>query len=54
MSALDKQLDEGEVWLSRLDRAAGFLKPLVRRSRTSRGDAPPSGDPEAPASPSAA
>lgn len=54
MSALDKQLDDGEVWLSRLDRAAGFLKPLVRRTRTSRRDASPSGDPETPASPSAA
>ena len=54
MSALDKQLDDGEVWLSRLDRAAGFLKPLVRRARTSPRNERPSGDPESPASPSAA
>jgi AcrR family transcriptional regulator len=53
MSALDKQLDDGEVWLSRLDRAAGFLKPLMRRARKPRRDERPSGDPETPASPSA-
>ncbi|WP_029059084.1 TetR/AcrR family transcriptional regulator [Stappia stellulata] len=53
MSALDRQLDDGEVWLSRLDRAAGLLKPLVRRARTSRRDVRSAEDPDTPPSPSA-
>ncbi|SDU29155.1 TetR/AcrR family transcriptional regulator [Stappia sp. ES.058] len=53
MSALDRQLDDGEVWLSRLDRAGRMLKPLMRRARTSRPAPSQSPDPDAPASPSA-
>lgn len=63
MSALARQLDEGEVWMGRLDRVGRFLKPLLSRARTrgSRQDTPPPGadgpqDAAAPsgASPSAA
>lgn len=59
MSALARQLDEGEVWMGRIDRVSSFLKPFlskVRERSGTRQDAPPSGGegPEDAASPSGA
>lgn len=59
MSALARQLDEGEVWMGRIDRVSSFLKPFlskVRERGTRKDDSPPQADgPEdAGASPSAA
>lgn len=59
MSALARQLDEGEVWMGRLDRVGRFLKPFLARARergTRQDDSPPQADgpEEAGASPSAA
>lgn len=59
MSALARQLDEGEVWMGRIDRVSSFLKPFLskvrERSRT-RQDTPPPGaeGPEDAGSPSGA
>ncbi|MCC4242875.1 TetR family transcriptional regulator [Stappia indica] len=59
MSALARQLDEGEVWMGRIDRVSSFLKPFlskVRERSGTRQDAPsPGGEgPEDAASPSGA
>lgn len=59
MSALARQLDEGEVWMGRIDRVSSFLKPFlskVRERSGTRQDAPPPGGegPEDAASPSGA
>ncbi|WP_067340710.1 TetR family transcriptional regulator [Stappia indica] len=59
MSALARQLDEGEVWMGRIDRVSSFLKPFlskVRERSGTRQDAPPSGGegPEDAGSPSGA
>ncbi|WP_249696308.1 TetR/AcrR family transcriptional regulator [Stappia sp. WLB 29] len=59
MSALARQLDEGEVWMGRLDRVGRFLKPFLTRARergTRQDDSPSQADgrEEAGASPSAA
>ena len=46
MSALARQLDEGEVWMGRLDRVSSFLKPFlskVRERSGTRQDTPPPG-----------
>lgn len=50
MSALDRQLDEGESWMGRLDSVSRFLKPLFaaaarnRRPGKSRPEAAEAGD----------
>ena len=59
MSALARQLDEGEVWMGRIDRVSSFLKPFLSKVRErdgARQDAPsPGGEgPEDAASPSGA
>lgn len=59
MSALARQLDEGEVWMGRIDRVSSFLKPFLSKVRErggTRQDAPPPGGegPEDAASPSGA
>lgn len=59
MSALARQLDEGEVWMGRIDRVSSFLKPFlskVRERSGTRQDAPTSGGegPEDAGSPSGA
>ena len=49
MSALDRQLDEGESWMGRLDSVSRFLKPFLsaarnRRPGRSRSEATEAGD----------
>ncbi|MBC2860612.1 TetR family transcriptional regulator [Stappia sp. 28M-7] len=49
MSALARQLDEGEVWMGRLDRVSRFLKPFLSRARErgARQETPPPGTADA-------
>ncbi len=44
MSALDRQLEEGETWMGRLDSVGRFLKPFLSGLRRGRRDRQPAGE----------
>ena len=58
MAALDRQLDEGESWMGRIDKVERMVSPLFRRAfgarspkgaRAQESDTPEAGEPAAPA-----